>query len=62
MYLTPLITQAGSISRNALVNVYNEILDFKNSGSERDQMCGYQRWELWEGKLEEVGEKVQTSS
>lgn len=54
MFLTHLAIQAGSISRNALVNLYNEILDFKHSGLKRDQIRSYQRWGMGR-KLEEGG-------
>lgn len=50
MYLTHLVAQAGSISRNTLVHLYNESLDFKNSGLKRDRVCGYERWEIGEAE------------
>ena len=34
----------------------------KQTHRKRDQFCGYQRWRVGEGELDEGSEKVQTSS
>lgn len=62
MYLTHLITQAGSISRNALVHLSSESLDFENSDSKRNQMWCI-RGGGWERRIQRPSDqKTQTSS
>lgn len=63
-YLTYLVTQAESSSRNALVNLHNEILDFIiTSQLQKEIRFLVTTGGGWgQGELDEGGQKPQTSS